>query len=297
MKVKNERKLSMGVINITLHPHSPERYVQLFRDVHRSKIVSKIGHKQSALITSVTNYHIGDKSPDAPICGDLVKFTDIDLDGTWFDLTNNKVADEADIEEINIPAHLKPNTSRFSFVFFPKQHLLFYEAYYLGKKLSPTAAVNSFKNILNNTRFLKKYGEAEVTHIPESDALSAALLTKHISLLKFKVTRPNADHFDEIEKKFLESMDKRNIAAITEEHKAVKGQSLEIDEKTKQKAMIAEHNGYVELKGRDGNQKVVEFSTTAHPRIENYFYDANEDRPLDFLFRMASKLVNKIKRK
>lgn len=292
-----EVKLSVGAINITMHPHSPEQYVKLLKDAQRLKIISNIGNKRSALITAVNYFHLGDKHADAPVTGDIVKFTDIDLDGTWFDITTSKIAEESDIDSIQIPAHLKPNTQRFSFIFFPKTHLLFYEAYYYGNKFSPTAAVNTFEKILNNPKLQLKYGEIEVTHIPETDALAAALKTKHIRFLKLKVTRPNADHFSEIERKFLASMTKRNVAEIIEEHRSVKGQSLELDAQTKQKAMIAEHNGYVEIKGRDSNQKVVEFSTLSHPLIEDHYYNADEEQPLHVLHKVANMLVKKIKRK
>ncbi|WP_337840205.1 DUF4747 family protein [Rheinheimera sp.] len=292
---KKEAKLSVGAINITLHPHSPETYVKLFRRANKQKVIANIGHRQSALITAVSKANMGDRHDDSPIVGDLVRFSEIDLDGAWFNLTESKIADDYEVDAISIPEHLKPNTTRFSFVFIPSSHLLFYEAYSYGDKLSAGAAVKAFDRILNDESLTEMFGEVEVTHIPEVDALETALRLPVISNLKLIVNRPNADHFDEAEKKFLEKMNARNLREISEEQKAVKGQTIIVDEDTKEKAKIAQHNGRVDVKGKDIHNRAVDFSTISHPLVEDYFYEPEVETAADFLFRMAVKLVEKIK--
>jgi hypothetical protein len=295
LEMARKRKLSFGIINITMHPHTPERYVELLKAADKNKLLTSLGHNQSALINNVGFMNAGDRAPDSPVRGTLIKFNDIDVQGAWFDVVNNKEADEADIAKVSIPDHLKPNMMSFEFVFFPKKHLLFYECFYKSNKLSPAMAMKALNGILNNPLLQESFGVIEITHVPEQDGLDTALASKRINNLVLRITRPNADHFSKIEQQYLAKMNKQNVAEIIEEHKAVKGEFLVIDQETKNKAKIAESNGYVEMKGLDGDNKPVHYSTLSHPRVETGYYDINIDTPLSFLFKMARDIINKMK--
>lgn len=289
------RKLEFGIINITMHPHSPLHYVELLTAAWKTKCLASLGRRQLAVITNVTKYNPADKDDDAAIQGEFVKFTDIDLDGDWFNVNDMKLAEDTDLASINILEHLKPNTERFYFVFYPKKHLLFYEAYSKGHKLTPASAQKALELILNNKILSDKYGKIEVIHIPQTDALETALKTKVIRQLTLKINRPNADHFDVEEVNFLRKMQGRNVAQVEETLTAIKGTSIDVDHELKLKAQIAAKNGLVKLEGKDSAHRAVSFSTLSHPRIETAYYDSKSDTALSFLYKMASQLLDKIK--
>ena len=290
-----QRKMDIGAINITIHPHTPARYVDMFKLASRHCIQVKIGFKHMALITGVNAYDIQlrDK-PDAPIQGDIVKFTDIDLDGPWLNLQSNQPAEESDLAGINIPEHLKPNMTRFRFVFFPEKHILFYEAYDRGTMLNPNVATRIFKNIFSTELIEKEYGVVNVTHLPKKDAVEEALRTPRISSLKFKITRPNSDHFNEQETELLENLTNMHVAEARIEYKAIKGDSIVMDTQMNNLAKIAAKNGKFDLKGKDNNNRPVNFSTASHPMVEPFFFNPERDTPLSFLYRTALSILARI---
>ncbi|MEO3680490.1 DUF4747 family protein [Rheinheimera sp. FR7-31] len=286
-----QRKLDVGAINITIHPHTAARYVSMFKQASRQRITANIGYKHLAIITGVSSFDpLLRDAVDAPIQGDIVKFTDIDLDGPWLNLENNQEAEESDLESINIPEHLKPNMSRFRFVFFPEKHILFYEAYDRGTVLNPNVATRIFKSIFANSDIVSVYGDVNVTHIPKEDAVEVALKTPRVSSVKFKVTRPNADHFKEQEAEFLAKLNSLHVAEVKQEYKAINGKSIVMDRSMTTLAKIAANNGRFELKGRDDNNKVVNFSTVSHPMIETVFFNPKRETVLSFLYKTALKI-------
>lgn len=286
-----KRKLTMGVINITMHPHRPELYVELLKDAKRLKCSSEIGNLQTMLINRASSLEIGAKV-DAPILsGTMVRFQNIDMDALWYDVINSDVAQEQDLEAINIPPNLKPNTSLFEFVFFPESHKFFYEMESKDAKISPTHMEKALRTILNHPELEKKYGRVDVTNIPEIDKLVQALALKSISSVKVQVTRPNADHFQDIERDFLAQMNEENVSDLFIEKRAVKGGALVVTQKIRDLAKIAERNGHAEIKGHDENGHPISFSTKSHPaRISDYF-DAGKETTLSFLVKMARKFL------
>lgn len=287
-----KRRLTIGVINITMHPHKPERYVDLIKAAVTNRCVSSIGNLQSVLITSVGSFELGNDKPDAILRGNLVKFQNIDFDGNWFDTESNAVAAEQDLASVNIPPNLKPNSMFYDFVFFPDKHLLVYEAKSKDSSITPAVAVKAFTNIFNQSALQDEFGVIEVTHIPETHLLDNALALKNISNIKLHITRPNADSFAKIERQYLQQMNDGNVAEIIEERRAIKGESLVIDEDLRNSAKIAEKNGYAEVRGHDSAGKPINFSTLSHPiQITDYF-DGDKETVLSFLFKMAVKFIN-----
>nr|WP_255654457.1 DUF4747 family protein [Alishewanella maricola] len=276
-----------------MHPHTPESYVELLTSAGKSKYIAKLGRRQLAVITAVGKYDNTQKAKTAIIRGEIDKFTDIDTDGDWFNINDMKLAEDTDLERINLLEHLKPNTERFYFLFDPNKHLLFYEAYSKGHRLTPSIAKKTLELILNHKSLTQKFGKIEVTHLPKTDALDSALLTKTIRQMTFKISRPNADHFEDAEVAFLNKMNKRNVAQIDETLTAAKGCSIVVDEQLKTQAKIAAKNGVMKLEGRDNAQKPVHFSTLEHPRIETEYYDSKIETPLSFLYQMTLKFLGK----
>ena len=162
--------------------------------------------------------------------GDIFKFTKINKDDNWFNITTNEFASEDELEKVNIPEHLKPNSSRFSFIFYPKEHLFFYESFYDGNNLGPSNIIKFLERLFSQKTILDKYGHVDLTIVPEADKLSEALKMKVKERLDLIVKRPNPDDQADAERKVLERMKKRNVAHYEESFRSVAGQSIIIDE-------------------------------------------------------------------
>jgi len=265
------KKVSIGAINITMHPHSPLDYVKLFKDARKMECFSKMSKDKAGLIAKV-NYQDKSKGKTSPITGDLYRFSHIDTNGNWFNTLTNQHAEEDELDAVNIPEHLKPNSSRFSYLFFPESHVLFYESYYDGHTLGSQSALKLIEGVLNDERLVKKYGVVDVTIIPCKENLSEALSIPSMNKLTMLIKRPNPDGLKKAEQKVLNRFNAQNIAKYKHELVAVPGISLEPDEDTKTLANIAAKNGSVGVIGRDQQDHPIEYKTENHPwTIAEYY--------------------------
>ena len=232
---------------------------------------------------------------NGPYTGDIYKFTDIDRNAEWFNTKTNEPASEKEIENLVIPDNLKPNSARFTYIFYPMNHTLFYEGYYSGKQLGAKTVVRFFKNLFADQKIEEKFGKIDVTHIPERDGLTSAMKLPVKTRIEMEINRPNPDDHDDAEREFLRRMDARGVGTQVQTFKAIKGSSIEPDEETKTLAKISESNGKVTIKGKNGEGKIVEFSTSDHPlRITEFYGDT--DSPFSILVRVAESLWENIRK-
>ncbi len=275
-----EKKVSIGAVNITMHPHSPLHYAQLFREAKKLRCVSRMAKDKAGLIAS-THYYDKSKGKTSAITGDLYRFSQIDLEGSWFNTETNQHAEDDELEGVNIPEHLKPNSSRFSYLFFPESHILFYESYYDGHSLGTQSVLKLIEGVLNNPVLMDKYGIIDVTVIPSKEGLSKALSIPRMDKLTMLVKRPNPDNHDNAERKVLKRLNAQNISKYKHEMVSIPGSSITPDEDTKTLAKVAARNGSVEVKGRDAQDHPVEYKTQNHPWKTNEYYDPNVETAHD----------------
>lgn len=288
-----EKKLELGAINITMHPHSPIKYVELFKKVKNLKNIQRIHSDKYGMLTSV-NYLDRKNGETSPITGDLYRFTNINVDGDWFNIDTYDKAEENELGEVKIPKNLKPNSSRFSYLFFPEDHLMFYESYYDSHSLGPSNAVKLIERLFNQPDVTDKYGKIEVTHVPCVDELSKALGMNRLERLDLHINRPNPDDQSDAERKFLKRMNKLRVAEQTQEYKAIPGESIELDEELKTLTNIAARNGEVSAKGKDDLLKPVTYSTSTHPWTDKFYYDPNIESPFDMFVIKALDVKDEI---
>lgn len=288
-----QKKLEVGAINITIQPHKPEMYLRLFRDVYKLQTSIKVSGDQYAIIAGINKLDREQVEP-GPITGDFYRFTSIDPDAPWFDVKTGDFADDTLMGDINIPENLKPNGARFSYIFYPTEHLLFYEAYYEGKTFGPINAERFVRNLLNQPSIVDKYGKVDVTHIPSKDELNDALKMPTKEKIELVITRPNADTFSETQKKVMDRMNARNVETYEESYKAIQGASITIDKELITMAKIAASNGKVVIKGKDANSKPIEFSTTNHPLTKKQYFNPKVQDAFSVLCDLSSKLKDDI---
>lgn len=285
-----EKKIVVGAINITMQPHTPELYVQLFRFAFKQRKIVKINKTVGCLLAGFSRYKWSDDDIE-PVTGDVWRFTHIDMDSPWVNIDTNDIATDEELNDINIPENLRPNGNRFSYIFYPENHMLFYEAYYDGNRISPKVVEKFFIGLFSSDAVVKKFGEIEVTHFPDYEGLEEALKIPFKKRIEVTYKRPNPDNFAKKEKKVLNRMKKLNISRKDEVYIAEKDGSIDMDENLKIDTMIAAKNGSLTIQGRDHNNKPENYTTKNALYTHTDYYDPKEEPIiLAFMYRITTKL-------
>lgn len=288
-----DKKIIIGAINITIQPHSPEKYISLLRDAKKLAFPVKISGDQYGLLSGT--HKLNNKNNElSPITGDIYKFTNINIKDKWFNVLTSDFADDTDIKNINIPENLKPNSSRFSYIFYPEEHLFFYEGYYDGNTLGAKSAERFISGLFEHKLIKEKYGNVDVTHVPATDALVHALNMPIKERIEIIVKRPNPDDHAEAERRVLERMKARNIEQYEEKYKAVSGEAIEMDKDMKTMAHVSAKNGSFYVKGKGSDYKPAEYSTKEHPLRETHYYDSSQQDVFQFFSTFTSTLKKSI---
>lgn len=282
------KKIEIGALNIVMHPHAPLRYVELLRDVRRRQLIAPAHGVRQGTIANVAQMKF---QGGTAYTGDVYTFTHVNVDADWFNVQTHGTADDEDLSEVTLPSHLKPDSARFSYLFLPEIHTLFFEVYYDSNHLSPTTCARLLNGLFNHPKLGSKYGRVDVTPWPSEDELSKALKMPRLDRLDLTITRPNPDTLTQAEKEMYERMDAQNVDEIQESLKAVKGKSIEPSEETEIKARIAARNGTVHAKGADSEGHPIEYQTSAHPWITKFYYDPK----VESAFEMFAEKVAQVK--
>jgi len=285
----HEKKIEVGAINITMHPHSPQKYIDLLRAASRKKLVKNIQSDKYGMITSANPLDKEKYGELGPLYGDIYRFTQIDKSADWFNTDTIDSAKDEEIKEISIPDNLKPNSSRFSYIFFPKEHIMFYEQYYDGHSFGSRSASTLIDRVLNDPYLANRFGKIDVTPIPSVDKLNKALGMKKLERLDLIIRRPNPDEQSAAEQEVLKRMNDLNIAEQEQEYKAIPNKSIKIDKELKILSNIAAKFGSVLAKGRDEEDRPIEYKTSEHPWKDKFYFDPSVELGSDmFISKVLS---------
>lgn len=265
----------VSALNIKMHPHSPEKYIEAFQIARRRKISRQYLSDRHAMIG-----FFYPNNRDAPLEGyegQLLSFVDINPDDPWLNTDNGKLAEPDDLEGLNIPSHLRPGMRQFYFAFFPKTHRLVFESKNTdAKTLGPNSAKKAFERILNSKEVSDIFGPIDVIVEPKIDALEDILGLHKLKKLVIHITRPNADDTGDAEIEIMRRLQQMHAQSHTEEYKARKGEALELDDDARTFAEVGSHNGYVESYGRNAQNEPVYESTEKHPLKERGAIDGGQ---------------------
>lgn len=269
------KKLTVGALNISMPPpHRPEKYIELFKEIRRKNFIGAVHGPRYGTIANVLKLEWRGEKHE-PITGDIYTFTQIDADSTWFNLRTHETADDSDLTQVAIPDHLKPNSARFSYIFFPGVHTLFLETHYNNKNLSPANAARLLTGLLNDKRLSDKYGQVDVTPLPSTNKVTEALNLYRLDRLQLSIKLPNSDGLRDAEEKMFKRMHEQNVSVYEQNMKASKHESIAPSDETKTMAKIAAKNGHVYAKGRDQSDHPKEILTSKHPWQKDAYYDPN----------------------
>ncbi|HCZ9035170.1 DUF4747 family protein [Vibrio sp. 1069] len=288
------KTLKLGAISIVTHPHSPQNYLKLLKQAEKLDRPFNMRGDTWANISFIRKLEKDQKEP-GPVAGEFVKYTEIDRNSEWYSIASKDVATEDELKKIKeLPEHLKPNMSRFSFIFYPKSHTLVFEQQYDNKTFSSNYAQKVLSNLLNTPELFDKYGKVHVHIIPETNKVNEILNDKSISYFAMVINRPNPDDVKSAESKFKKRLARLNVEKQETILTPPKGEVIELDEEEKTIAKVAAKNGYVEAKVNNEMNRVETRSTKAHHLSQTVVYNPETTDAFSQLKQQAPKIIQKI---
>jgi hypothetical protein len=293
--MRDLKKIDVGVLNITTHPHSPEKYLQLFQDVLDTKRVSV--YRGSDHLTFGAFNGIGAAKKIDGIWGVFYIFVNIDTTGPVLNITNGEpiVSKEGEVT-FPAPAHLKPNLKCVDFVFFPKGHRLFFSTKTtpLGteqpRQISARILAGALYRLFNHPDLFEKYGEVNVYTENKSEIVADILKIPSLTKLSIAITLPNDDDVSQQMARLTKKYQLEKIKNVQHNLTGYKEVGLAPDKETQAMMQLASSNGSVTAIGWSGEER-VEISTTDHPEILKGIYSPAAESKLQALARIAKNAL------
>jgi hypothetical protein len=284
--MSNVRTIKICALNIAMHkPHSPKRYIDLFNDAKKRKVLIRLGALHSAMLGSVQPAKGASSAEE--LTGEIYRFVNLDPTQPWFNLETKGIATDDEVGKIQIPEHLLPHLQRIEFVFRPDTHQLWFISQDRKDRLGVSAAVTFFQQLFDHVVEAGKFPKVEVTALPDADTLETMLSLSKLEKITIDLKRPNADDGNLEERRFLKKLEKQNAQRQIIELVAVSGLSIQPDAETRALASVASRNGNVSVVGRDEGGRRVEESTQEKPLVKVEYVDSDEETSMDVLLRTA----------
>ncbi len=285
------KKIEVGVLNITTHPHSPEMYLQLFEDALSAK--RAVAYRGSdCLILGMFN-GIGASEKLDGIWGVIYVFVNIDTKAPVLDIVKGEpiVSQDGEIT-FPVPEGLKPNLKAVDFVFFPKGHRLFFslKTTPLGtespRQISPRILSSALYRLFNHPELFEKYGEVNVYTENNVEVVADILKIPSLTKLDIAITLPNDDDVSQQMERLTDKYRREKIKKVQHTLTGYKEDGLAPDGETQAMMQLAVSNGKVTAVGYRGEER-VEISTTDHPTTIKDVYAPTSESKLQALARIA----------
>lgn len=258
------RSIKISALNIVTHPHSPQTYVDLFKDAYALGKSVRYRANHYGILGFV--HELKEGEPLEGIYGEIHRFIDFSTDEPWINLKKHKKADKADMTAMVLPEHLRPGFNSCRFAFFPKRHRFFFESKTEGNKsISAKTMRDMMDGLLNQLALRKAYGEVTVVIEPTSESIEKIFQIHKLERLDMEINLPNADELNAAEKKVLQRLANQNARKEEIVLVASSGMSLDPDNDTKTLAKVAAVNGVAKGRGKTSKNRPVFESTTDHP--------------------------------
>lgn len=265
-------KISAGVLNIRLHPHSPERYGAFIEDLFDLRKAVQLRGDRYGMLSLIDRKG----KRDGFMTGIITTFLNIEFDGRWFDTSDMKEATREQVSRVSIPENLHPNAASFYFEFDLVDHKLYFQTYSEGKVLTVNQAYALFEGLADDLKIRKKYGPAQITILQSRAGLETLFKIPVIKEIKITIYKPNPDIFaDDFEAQIEAHLAQANSQRVTIAYEAEEGKSVNPTPEIRQVSEVAIENGEVEVRGRD-EKGAVKRSTEQQPKVLQDKFDPEE---------------------
>ncbi len=278
------RRITIAALNIALHaPHKTSDYINLIRDIFKRNLVIRLGSLHGAMIGTI--YRSREFGEDIYISGEIYRFIKLDANEPWFNASTREPATDDEIEKINIPQHLLPHLQIIPFIFNASRHRLWYVAKDQKSSLGVSTATKLLKEMFeDSTRYLD-LSEVSVTPIPESTSVDKILHMPGLEYLRIELVRPNPDHGNSGEARWLRRLEQQSITKAKLELFHAKNSIVKPDAETREMAEVAANNGTVYGRGRTADGLPLEDSTTNRPMLQHELVNSDIETTMDVLWR------------
>lgn len=278
------RTIEICALNISMHtPHSPQRYVDLLVEGRRRKRVFRQGEVHALMLGSLTGSKTAVEANE--LRGEVYRFVKVDANEPWFNTQTNEQASDEEVATLNIPGNLRAHMQRIEFVFYPKEHELWFISKDGNIRFGPSRAERFFQMLLDEVAVSKELPQVDVTVIPEKTALKNMFALHQLNRIVMQFKRPNPDDAADIAGRIMQRMEAQKVRTINEELIASRGQSIKPDSQTQAEAHVAARNGYVEVHGKDAEGVPVHESTVNKPLRVPMRVDSTIETAADVLLR------------
>lgn len=290
MAARRQVKISGGVINIRLHPHDGDIYDRFIKDIYSLKTPIKLRGDRHAIFSLLNR----SEANDGIYSGVITTFVKIELDGSWFSTEKLGDASPEEISEVNIPAHIHPNSRQFYFIFDAKEHKFYFQSYASGKTLSHKSAYDLIRGLASDPKIVLKYGDVKVDTVQSKEALDYVFELEVIKEVKITINKPNADFVDDdFEEKIESHLASTGSRSLTLVYEAERGGSIEPTSELKAAGAVALNNGLVEVKGRDANGATSR-STNEHPETLTAKYNPAETLESTAFRKLVAEKIKRV---
>ncbi len=288
--------LRIGILNIVTHPHSPENYINLFKDTFLMKRPAKIRGNHWGIIGSqyIGNYHNGKLASQGPeigtiIFGTIYRYLNIDGKGPWLDLNEMAPLEIKENAEPLIPDNLKPNMRDTTYIFFPYSHKMIFD---LSKFSHQTMRALIF-HLFCQKRIVDNFNMVDVHVVAKSESIRKILAAHRISNLEIDISLPNGDDLGELEQAFKDRLENQNADRYHEKIKSRHKEGIKPDKETRAAMKLALQNGKVEaITYNEQNQK-KELSTEKHPFEHRLYYSPKTENRLDAMLKASAAILSR----
>ncbi|MDH4746530.1 DUF4747 family protein [Sphingomonas sp. CBMAI 2297] len=188
-------------------------------------------------------------SSDQEDMGIIAKYTEIDIDGDWFDLEDFDTATPERLEEISIPDALRPNLAQFYFQLFPDDHIVAVSTYAESKGLSTRSLLKYFREALSWREISEEFGRVEVDIVQNYHGVEELLALPYLKEVRIIIRRPNSDDVSgDLAAIIEERLKEQNGDEYEEVLRSKDSGDLEPNERTRKLGVVAAENGELRTK-------------------------------------------------
>ncbi|KQT10996.1 DUF4747 family protein [Ramlibacter sp. Leaf400] len=266
-----KRTIKASGINLRVHTkHAPEEYVALWRLLVRLK-QHKLRGDTALMIGSSRALESG--NPNSPLFGYLYRFLNINPDEPWFDIEQQKQADDDDVAQVRIPPKLKPNLEEIPYIFDVAKHRLYFQSGGTHGGVSPGMVHGLLEFLCSAPQVISRFGDVDKTIMTREGVIDELLAWPVIRQIRVVLDRPNPSEYED-DQAFYEMLERRNLRR--EEHvfyKAKDAPTITPDDEMVAMFGRAVTDGIYKQTGVNPEGKAEEASSEQYPRTEIGLYD------------------------
>jgi hypothetical protein len=279
-------KLEVSAINLRIPADRDRNYQNLIEALFKEQLAVKVYGNS---FVAITQFH-GESG-----IGVLSKYSEIDIDGDWFDLDDFGPAAPERMDEVSIPDSLRPNYAAFYFQLDPELHVLVFESYSESKGLSARSVEKYFKEALSKPSVVQQFGRVEADVVKSYGEVERIIQLEHLKELKLTIRRPNTDGvYGDLASEIEERLTEQNGEEYQEITRSKDEDGLNPNDRTKKLAIVAAENG--EVSGKSiVNGVLVSHTTQQKPEKVVDTYNKDEVGTKNKFLQLATKILTAIR--